>query len=550
VVDDLPGLQELSVHQALILVDVSARDLSDEKVAAIDTLVRDLGRGLVVVGGTHSYGLGGYRDTPLEALLPVDSEAPDAQREAQVAEVLLIDTSESMGACHCDDQGMGSETGGVNKTDIAKAGALRVIEALGSSDEVGLLAFSGNSEWLIPLQEFPDRSTIDEAIGSIRPFGETRIVPALQNAAEALRASDKELKHIILFTDGFTSELEIGAEFVGQPFAGDLVAEVEKLAQDGITVSVVGTGEGAIPALEEVAIAGRGRFYPGRDLNEIPEIFVKEARLASRSFINEGEYFPAVTSTAAAVRDLASSPALLGYVATSPKATADIQLQVGEFADPLLASWRVGLGEVTAWTSDSGDKWGALWAGWDGYTDFWSNVVRDTFPLSGSEGQQVEARISDELMTIRLEGAEAWAAGTFPLARVNYPDGTSEEVRLERVSDFEFAASVPARQGGTYAVGVTFDRGDGESAIMSAIASRSFAAEYLPGPPDPELMESISAATGGRGEITPQRAFDSEGLEEGVSDQSFRWWFLLAAAMLWPLDVALRRLRLSRRERT
>ena len=549
VVDDMPGLQELSVHQALILVDVSARDLSDEKVAAIDTLVRDLGRGLVVVGGTHSYGLGGYRDTPLEALLPVDSEAPDAQREAQVAEVLLIDTSESMGACHCDDQGMGSETGGVNKTDIAKAGALRAIEALGSSDEVGLLAFSGNSEWLIPLQEFPDRSTIEEGIGSIRPFGETRIVPALQTAAEALRASDKELKHIILFTDGFTSELEIGAEFVGQPFAGDLVAEVEKLAQEGITVSVVGTGEGAIPALEEVAIAGRGRFYPGRDLNEIPEIFVKEARLASRSFINEGEYFPAVTSTAAAVRDLASSPALLGYVATSPKATADIQLQVGEFADPLLASWRVGLGEVTAWTSDSGDKWGALWAGWDGYTDFWSNVVRDTFPLSGSEGQQVEARISDELMTIRLEGAEAWAAGTIPLARVNYPDGTSEEVRLERVSDFEFAASVPARQGGTYAVGVTFDRGDGESAVMSAIASRSFAAEYLPGPPDPGLMESISAATEGRGEITAQQAFDSEGLEEGVSDQSFRWWFLLAAAMLWPLDVALRRLRLSRRER-
>jgi hypothetical protein len=237
-------------------------------------------------------------------------------------------------------------------------------------------------------------------------------------------------------------------------------------------------------------------------------------------------------------------------VATSPKPTADVQLQVGEFADPLLASWRVGLGEVTAWTSDSGDKWGALWAGWDGYADFWSNVVRDTFPLSGSEGQQVEAGISDELMTIRLEGAEAWAAGTSPLARVSYPDGTSEEVRLARVSDFEFAASVPARQGGTYAVGVTFDRGDGESAIMSAIASRSFAAEHLPGPPDPGLMESISAATGGRGEITSQQAFDSEGLEEGVSDQSFRWWFLLAAAMLWPLDVALRRLRLSKRERT
>src|SRR5690606_10740635 len=126
-----------------------------------------------------------------------------------------------------------------------------------------------------------------------------------------------ELKHIILFTDGFTSELDLGPDFGGQFGSQSLIDEVRKLADEGITVSVVGTGEGAIPALEEVAIAGRGRFYPGRDLNEIPEIFVKEARLASRSYINEGEFYPTVTSTSAAVRNLASSPALLGYVAAS-----------------------------------------------------------------------------------------------------------------------------------------------------------------------------------------------------------------------------------------
>jgi Mg-chelatase subunit ChlD len=547
-IEDLPGLEEISIHRGIVLVDVSARDLSDEKMVLLGTFVRDLGRGLVTVGGTHAYGLGGYRDTPLEALLPLDSEATDAKREAEVAEVLLIDTSESMGACHCDPSGEGGgDEGGVNKTDISKAAAVRAIEALGSGDEVGLLAFSGTNKWVIPLQEFPSRGTIDEGVSSLRPFGETRIVPALREAADALRASDKELKHIILFTDGFTVELDIGAEFVGDPFQGDLVEEVAKLAEEGITVSVVGTGEGAIAALEEVAIAGRGRFYPGRDLDEIPEIFVKEARIASRSFINEGEYYPAVTSTAVAVRDLGSSPPLLGFVATSPKPTADIQLQIGEFADPLLASWRVGLGKVTSWTSDGGEKWSTQWAAWDGYADFWSDLVRDTFPLAGSEGQHVEARIADELMTITLEGAEAWAPGTEPLARVSFPDGTTDELRLERVSEFEFSTVVPARQGGIYAVGVTFDRGDSEKVVMSAIASRSFAAEFLPGEPDPNLLVSISANTGGRGEITAQEAFDPEGLEEGSTTRTFRWWFLLAAALLWPLDVALRRLRLSRR---
>lgn len=547
-VGEMPGLQELAAHKAVVLVDVSLRDLSDAKVATIGAFVRELGRGLVVIGGTHSYGLGGYRDTELEALLPVDSEAMDALREVGVAEVLLIDTSESMGACHCNEAGMGDE-GGVNKTDISKAGALRAIEALSATDEVGLLAFSGLSTWVIPLQEFPERSTIDNGVASLRPFGETRVIPALREAAEALRSSSKELKHIILFTDGFTTELEVGSDFVGAPFAGDLVEEVGKLAEEGITVSVVGTGEGAIPALEEVAVAGRGRFYPGRDLNEVPEIFVEETRLASRSYINEGEFYPAVTSTVEAVRDLAASPPLLGYVATSPKPTADVQLQVGEFSDPLLSSWRIGLGKVTAWTSDAGDKWGAQWAGWDGYADFWSDVVRDTFPLAGAEGEQMQARIADQLMTITLESAEGWPAGTEPVARISYPDGTSDQIRLDRISDFEFAAVAPARQGGTYAVGVSVDRGDGNPSVLSSVAARSFAAEYLPGEPDPQVLLGISDGTGGRGEIRAEQAFDPEGLEPGVSERWYRWWFLLAAALLWPFDVASRRLRISRRDR-
>ena len=547
-IEELPGIQELSVYQAIIIVDIAARDVGDERTAVLRTYVRDLGRGLVVVGGTHSFGQGSYANTTFEALLPVDSEPPDAEREAEVAEVLLIDTSESMGACHCSPDGETTEEGGVNKTDISKAAALRAIEALGSRDEVGLLAFSGTTRWAIPLQEFPSRETIDQGIGSLRPFGETRIVPALEVAAQALRESDKPLKHIILFTDGFTSELEQGAEFAGTGQSRNLLAAVRALAEEGITVSVVGTGEGATPGLERVAEVGLGRFYPGRDLNEIPEIFVKEARLAARSFINEGAFFPTVTSTSEAVRDLASSPAILGYIGTAAKPTADVQLRVGELADPLLATWRVGLGKTTVWTSDGGERWAADWAVWDGFAHFWSSVARETFALSGSEGQQVSARIADELMTIKLEGAEAWPAGTEVNARISYPDGTSDEIRLERVSDFEYQAVVAARQGGTYAVGVEVDSGDELPLVLSAVATRSFSAEFLPGDPEPDLMASISTSTGGRGEITAAQAFDPEGLLEGVTERTFRWVFLLIAALLWPLDVALRRLRLSRRE--
>ena len=539
----MPGLQELSTYRAVMLVNVPARDISETQMSALDAFVRDLGRGMVVVGGNRAYGLGGYRDTPLEALLPVDSEVEDEERKVDVAEVLLIDTSESMGACHCAPPNQEPIEGGVNKTDISKAAAIMAIDALGSGDEVGLLAFSGNTKWVIPLQELPSRETVEEGVSSLRPFGETRIVPALREAAAALLESDKSLKHIILFTDGFTSELAGGEEFVGAPSGESLIAAAEEVAAQGITISVVATGEGAIVDLEEVARVGGGRFYPGRDLDEIPEIFVREARIASRTFINEGEFFPRVTSTAQAVRDLESSPPLLGYVATTAKPVAQVDLRVGESEDPLLASWRVGLGKVAAWTSDGGEKWAAQWAAWDGYADFWSTLVRDTFPLGGAEGESLTATISDDLLTISLESAEPWPAGTETSARVSFPGGRSQEVRLERISDNLFQATVPARESGTYAVGVSID----ENTILSTTASRSFAAEFLPGSPDSALLEGISTATGGRGEILASQAFDAEGLEVGVTERSYRWWFLLAAALLWPVDVAMRRLRLARR---
>ena len=97
-------------------------------------------------------------------------------------------------------------------------------------------------------------------------------------------------------------------------------------------------------------------------------------------------------------------------------------------------------------------------------------------------------------------------------------------------------------------MGVSFEGDDGQAVVLSAIASRSFAAEYLPGQADADLLTSISSNTGGRGEITADVAFDPGGLEPGISERTFRWLFLLLAALLWPIDVALRRLRLSARD--
>ena len=69
----------------VVMVDVDARRLSGEQIDSITTAGRDLGRGLVTIGGERSYGVGGYRESPLNDLLPVDSEIVDPLRRRTVS---------------------------------------------------------------------------------------------------------------------------------------------------------------------------------------------------------------------------------------------------------------------------------------------------------------------------------------------------------------------------------------------------------------------------------------------------------------------------------
>ncbi|MGH9003522.1 MAG: VWA domain-containing protein, partial [Acidimicrobiia bacterium] len=416
---DLPALDRLSTYSATVLVDVDSRSLAAEQVGALGAATRDLGRGLVVIGGDRSYALGGYRDSELEKLLPVISDIKDPKRRQSVAEVLAIDSSGSMAACHCRDGNNGIASGdnfldgGVNKTDISRAAATRAVEALGPEDQVGVLAFNTEQQFVVPLQRNPSAEVVEEGLRKLSPAGGTDLTNPLLTAAAELRKAQASLKHIVLFTDGFTSEGGLHA----------LENQARALAEEGITVSVLATGEGASEELRKVAEAGRGRFYPGRDLEQIPQIMMQEAALASRSLVNEGEYYPRVLAQGGPVAGLTEAPALLGYLGTTAKGPAATLLDVGAEHDPLLATWRTGLGKVTAWTSDASQRWSKRWAVWGGYGAFWSGVVKDAFPLGGSEGAGIRAEVSGGRLRVSAESEGPWPDGAQASAHVATPDG-------------------------------------------------------------------------------------------------------------------------------
>lgn len=526
---DIPGEEELLAYDAVVLVNFPRPTVAEGE--ALASFVEDLGRGLVVVGGDRAFGMGDYHETPLETVLPVSSNPDDLVRRQPVAEVLVIDTSGSMGACHCS-QGDFAE-GGTPKTDIAKAGAAAAIEALSPEDSVGVVAVAGGADWVLPLQQKPDGEAVDDALAPIVANGDTEIARGLQAALDELDGVDGALRHIVLFTDGW------------DPNEANLVPLARQIADRGITLSVLGTGEGSASTLRRMADVGGGRFYPGSDLNSVPEIFVEETLTAARGLINEGSFIPALAARSVVTDGLEATPPLLGYVATKAKATASTALQIGP-GDPLLASWQRGLGRATVWTSDATSRWSAGWITWDGYVEFWGKMVRQVLPAGRDNPPEVT--VDGNLIGINYEASEAVDGGAV-VARVRSPDGETQVIPLSQTGERTFSGTASATGPGAYWVAVTLDRGDGTSVTASAGAVSAYAPEFSFREPDLAIINAIAETTGGRLDITPGDVFD-EAPTRGASLQPIASWLLLVALGLFLLDVALRRLVFSTEDTT
>lgn len=544
----MPTGDALGPYRSIVLNDVAVTDLSEEQIAALTTATRDEGRGLVTIGGTHSYALGGYRKSPLEDLLPVVSDVLDPKRRTTVAEVLAVDTSGSMGACHCGANGNGLNSagggtgmfeGGANKTSISRAAAQRSLEALSAEDQFGVVGFDNTASWIADLQNVgANRAALNGAVTSLTHTSDgTDIAPALPAAAASLKKAKAGLKHIILFTDGFTSDQNLR----------EVANQAKALRAEGMTVSVMSTGETtAVKELEAIATAGGGRFYPGTDLRRIPQIMAAETVIASRNFVNEGTFFPEVTSSARVVAGLTSSPALLGYVATTAKPTATTLLRIGKEHDPLLASWQNGLGRATSWTSDASARWSKRWASWTGYVDMWANVVKDTFPADDGSTTTTARVVGDDLR-ISVDSTTAFADGASATARVSGPGLDGVEVPLERTSGGSFTGSVPAVLAGTYRVGAAVSGSGGKgSVVATTTADRFYSPEFKPGVPNTTVMAEVARLTKGRVNPAPASAFSPTGLKDGRSPRALVGPLLALAAVLWFLAIVLSRLSLGR----
>ncbi len=521
------ALGELQQYDSLVLSDVRADLISLEQMKMIRAAVRDLGIGLIMIGGEHSFGIGGYYQTPVEDALPVYMDVRRKRKLPGLAMELVIDKSSSMGGTML----------GCSKMDLAKEAAIAAVDLLKPQDEIGIIVFDQAFKEVVELQKATRKKHIKEEIARVRSGGGTQMYGGMERAHERLKKSDAKLKHCILLTDG-------------QSMPADHEGLARRMAAAGQTISTVAVGsDSAVGLLQSIAKIGKGNYYFTDSPRNIPRIFTRETMLASRSFVIEKPFMPRPDPDSELLRgiDLASMPQLLGYVVTSKKQLARNSMTTPK-GDPVLTSWRYGLGRSVAFTSDAKARWAAHWISWPGYRKFWEQVVRWTVRSVAKSPYQAWVDLEGGQATAVLEAIDRDGAFVNFLkaeARVVAPGLDSRRLPLHQVAPGRYEARFPAREVGQYVVNVRYEDQQGRTASQVTGLEVAYPPEYAELTPNEPLLARVSETTGGVMGPDAEKAFVKR---RSGARRSHDIWALLAAlaVLLFPLDVALRRLMIER----
>ena len=502
---------DLAAYQSVVLVNVPAASLGADGMALLQAATRDLGIGLVVIGGTESYGPGGYAGTTLEATLPVQIELPQNMQKPPVAVMLVLETTESTPG----DQ-------------VLRGAANALIDQLTPRDSVGVTNGMGGNI-VVQLTRLTDKAKIKASIAAMNLGDPPSYGPDLNAAAAQLDKSQASLKHIILLGDGDATN-------------DNYKPIIDALYKKGITVSTVAAGAyGTDPVLmRQIAQWGHGRAYVSNSVRDVPQIFLKETSEALKPWIVEGTFAPHLASLLEALPGVPVNafPTLSGYVATTPRAAADVILQ-SPTGDPVLATWEYGLGRVMAWTSDAQGRWSAGLLRWPSANRFFGDIVRYTLPQAGDPALQMETQVQGDHTHV-LVTAPSYSGAAVAISAVT-PDLSDRQLALAATGPGRFEGDLPTDQVGSYLLHVTQSAGGAVKHTNTFGVVVPYSPEYRELGTDLNSLRAVARAGGGTVIDDPGQVFRVP-VPEAHAAQALDELLLILAIILFPIDVALRRL--------
>ncbi len=535
--DDLLSLQNFDL---IVLDNVAAYELSSHQQSLLARYVHDLGGGLIMVGGDNSFGAGGWNNTPVASILPLNLDPAKELRLPTAALVLVLDRSGSM-----TQPVAGARA---SQQEVANEACALAIESLRAESLVGVVTFSHSADVYIPLQPNDNPRELSQRVRAITPGGGTHFTPALHAAHQMLRdLPNVDTKRVVFISDGESADSHYDS----------VVAE---MVADGIQVTTVAVGDYADhAALEAMAQAGNGEFFAVRDPRTLPRVLVESVRVINKPLIKESPFVPVVLPTGSTLTaGMEAAPPLQGIVITSPLDDPKVFMEMlHPDGEPLLAHWQAGLGRVAAFTSDAGGPWSQRWDAWPTANTFWTQLARMIARPAMSQDAELIATVRDDQLHIHFEllptaSAEDGSSdlGSFEYLQVEgavyLPDGSSQPVRLRQGAPGRYEAIVDAPMAGNYIVALNPRQGSRQLAPVIGGASRATSPEFRRYRSNLGLLEEIVDLTGGRRlrveDPLAVDLFDRAGMPPSVSLlpawRTLLWWTI--ALLL--LDVACRRI--------
>ncbi len=524
--------RSLLPYDLIIFANAPADAFDAPQLQAVRDAVYNLGTGFLMLGGPHSFGPGGYHRTAIEEALPVEMDVKQKKVLPKGALAIILHTCEFP-----------------EGNTWAKRMAKEAIRVLGAQDEAGLIAYvwgTGNQSgynWVFPLTPASAYDKLVPLINGAEPGDMPDFHLPMQMALAGLQKSDASLKHLIVISDGDPSppNPKLVQEFVDAKVSVSMIAINPHGGQD-------------ISIMQSVAQQTGGRYYFPQDAAQLPGIFIKEAKTLKRAMLQNKVFTPEVEFPSPVLKGIEQLPPLRGYVLATVKPRASTVLRVPANKeepaqiDPVLSTWRFGLGATAAWTSDLGAAWAQDWIEWEKYRAFVKQLAQEISRVERPTDLRLNAFASGNSGVITVEDFAKDDAFLEIAARVTGPSGNTFEVPLRQNGPRRYQAEFPLSGKGRYqVVAVAAGRRDRDGTPEQAIGGFAvpYSPEYLRFRSDPVLLQQIAARTGGRVLSATETDIFHPPRETRESSRPVFDWFIIVLACLLPLDVAMRRVQLD-----
>jgi hypothetical protein len=510
----VPPLEALADYRQLILTGGKLQEYTSTEIETIGHFARQLGGGVLFVNGEGE--VRGFSGGDVDRLLPVSFDIPEKSEEASLAIVYLLDRSASMR----------SRVDGIEKIDVLKEAAVASISLLDQESLVGILAFAsyGVYDWIVPMSPI-DFAAIVDALRPMDAIGGTDIYFPLQDAINHLEQLEARSKHIILISDG-----KQGSDIRDWP------GLVRRLREDSeITLSAVAVGSSPnTTLLGALVTAGGGALYLADDFTALPQVLIRATQRLSRERFATQE--ADITGRLAETHAVEPVPALQGYVVAYPKEAAQTLLWAD--TDPLVSTWRVGLGSVTALNTDLDGVWSGRWIQWGGLPQLFEGILA-TVESDIAAALGLTASVSFDGSTTSL----VVDARTEDGAYVDFLDIQAtllplvQDYHLSQVAPGLYHASLPTPAKGGYLIQV-YDRTRDRS--VSVPLSVPYSAEYAHIGQDPATLAWIAESANG---VLLDDQASLPDVEAQMTDERepIHTLFIVAAAILFLLELITRK---------